>query len=155
MCDYPVQIVVHFTVIGSTSWGLIIGLVTGSIASVSSPDLSYRRFRRGSAKKEISYTVSRNPIWNPEIHSEIQKSNLKSRNALWNLEKFSAYIRIPYFKLITPLDLPGVHGLCVTITLGQMTFVPDRFLKVISWGDVCICIYLSACLASSPSPVQN
>ena len=47
----------------------------------------------GSATNEISYTVgrnpiwnpeiqlkSRNPIWNPEIHTEIQKSNLKSGN---------------------------------------------------------------------------
>ena len=46
----------------------------------------------GSATKEISYTVGRNPIWNPEIqqnpeiYSEIQKSNLKSRNPLWNPE---------------------------------------------------------------------
>ena len=56
----------------------------------------------GSVTKEISYTVgrnpnwnpeiqkstvkSRNPLWNPEIHCEIQKSNLKSRNPFWNPE---------------------------------------------------------------------
>ena len=37
MCNYPVQLVVHFTVIGSTPWGLIIGLGTRSITTMSLP----------------------------------------------------------------------------------------------------------------------
>ena len=65
MCDYLVQLVVHFTVIGSTSWGLIIGLGTRSITTVSLP----QTFRIEGSGDETSTAVRRVCIlW---IHSSL------------------------------------------------------------------------------------
>ena len=67
MCHYPVQVVDHFTVISSASWGLIIGLGTRSIASMSLP----QTFRIEGSVDETSTAVHRVSIlW---IHSSLNQ----------------------------------------------------------------------------------
>ena len=73
--------------------------------------------RQKSNLKSRNPTKSRNPLWNPEIHFEIQKSTLKSGNPLWNPEIQSS------------LCLHWRHGLCMTLTNDL-------------WGDICIISFL-------------
>ena len=114
------------------------GHVIGGQRSVriAPPCLLITAVHEGSAMKQISYTVGRNPIrnpeiqQNPEIHSEIQKSNLKSRNPLWNPEiQSNDPPRISvYFKLITSLCLHGrariMYNVNIRLNDGRLSFHP-------------------------------
>ena len=89
----------------------------------------------GSVTKETSYTVGRNPIWNPEIQSEIWKSNLKmTQDTIKTL-----------LKRITSLDLHRrarimYDIIALTSVHNKWPLYPTDFwldTKVIFWGDVC------------------
>ena len=100
---------------------------------------SYYTFpHKGSVRKEMSYTVGRNPLWNPETHSEIQKSTLKSGNPIQDPIKILTNVRILY-----------LHGhacawifydlVAITSMHNKWSLLPANLRsgkKVIFWGDV-------------------
>ena len=136
-------------------------------------------FYEGSATKEISYTVGRNPIWNPEIqrnpeiHSEVQKSNLKSRNPLWNPEIHCEIrksnlmtLRVYPYTLITSLCLHGRARIMYDVNIGSNDLCSRPIFgrgQRSFWGDVCIIIscmhklimHIFVCVASCPGPAQK